>query len=380
MHIIVLEQEPSSRRGGQEVVLFDFCCGLARHGHRIDLLYNQEGDLLDRYREFCTATVKIKRFTVYRKPYIFSFIAELWQTIWQIPSGKDSIVLSNQYQDSLFGCILAFTKNLPFVCYLHIPPPKVLPRTFVERQWSWGLKGVKHAIAVSAKTKLDWVNNGFKAEKIDVVHNGINVEAYNLEDLAVVRKKWHISEDIRVVSYIGRIDKEKGLETLLKAFALLLKTDDNIRLLIAGKPLLQGEEYKKELDQVVIDLGMEKHVSFLGHVTDTASVYQLSDVTVLPSLWSEPFGRTIIESMACGTPVVASRTGGIPEILTGEFQCGLFEPGDERGLSDTLNQIIHWRGRDPQLGQRCRKHVLAKFTSDKMVDGVERVLLRIFER
>jgi glycosyltransferase involved in cell wall biosynthesis len=58
---------------------------------------------------------------------------------------------------------------------------------------------------------------------------------------------------------------------------------------------------------------------------------------------SEPFGRTIVESMACGTSVVGSRTGGIPEILIGEFQNGLFEPGNERDLADTLSRIMNWR-------------------------------------
>ena len=106
-------------------------------------------------------------------------------------------------------------------------------------------------------------------------------------------------------------------------------------------------------------------------------MYQVSDVTVLPSLWSEPFGRTNIESMACGTPVVASRIGGITEILTGEFQAGLFEPGNEQDLADTLSRIISWREKDPDLGKRCRDHVLSNYTLDKMVDGIEKVLLKV---
>jgi glycosyltransferase involved in cell wall biosynthesis len=84
--------------------------------------------------------------------------------------------------------------------------------------------------------------------------------------------------------------------------------------------------------------------------------------------------------MACGTPVVASRTGGIPENLTGEFQSGLFEPGNEQALSDTLNQFMNWRDKDPHLGERCREHVLGKFTLDKMVDGIEKSLLRVVKQ
>jgi len=381
MHIIVLEQEPSSRRGGQEVVLLDFCRGLSQRGHSISLLYTKEGNLLNQYREFCEPVVKVNGFTVYRKPYIFSFLADIWKTNWKISTSKNSIVLSNQYQDSFWGHTLALSKNLPFVCYLHIPPPEIPPTTFIEWQWNIGLKGVGQFIAVSNQTKLNWVNSGFKEEKIDVVYNGIDLEVYKpSRELSIIRKEWNIPEDVRVISYVGRLDKEKGLETLIKAFALLLTSGANARLLIAGKPVLQGEQYKKSLEQLVTDLGVEKYVDFLGHVANTTSIYQVSDVTVLPSLWSEPFGRTVIESMACGTPVVASRTGGIPEILTGEFQHGLFEPENERDLADSLNQIMNWRDEDPQLGERCREHVLSKFTLDKMVDGIEKVLLRVVKQ
>jgi len=90
--------------------------------------------------------------------------------------------------------------------------------------------------------------------------------------------------------------------------------------LIAGNQYCKGE-YQNSLEQLSKNLGIQECVKFLGHVTNTTSVYQISEVSVLP-VWSEPFGRTIIESMACGTPV-ASKTGGIPEILTGEFQNGL---------------------------------------------------------
>jgi glycosyltransferase involved in cell wall biosynthesis len=150
--------------------------------------------------------------------------------------------------------------------------------------------------------------------------------------------------------------------------------------LVAGKSLFQGDDYRKSLEQLATELGIESYINFLGHITNTTSLFQVSDVTVLPSLWSEPFPRSIIESMACGTPVVASRIGGIPESLTGEFQNGLSEPGNEQGLSETLNQIMNWRDKDPLLGERCREYAVSKFSIDTMVDGVENVLEHRFRR
>ncbi|AFZ22784.1 glycosyltransferase [Cylindrospermum stagnale PCC 7417] len=385
MHIIVLELEPTSFRGGQELSLFDVCYGLAQRGHTISLLYTKVGNLLERYQEFCRDVVKVNRFTIYPPQYNFHLLADIWQLQRKIPTTKNSIVLSNQYQDAYFASALALSKNIPHICYLHLPPPdqilelkgvkQFIRDSYIRWQWNIGLKGVNQFIAVSHQTKWDWVNCGLHEQKIHVVHNGINLEVYKPPtDFCLIRKQWNIPQDIRVISYVGRLDKEKGLETLIKAFALLNKNVAKTKLLIAGKSLHQGIDYQKSLEQLSTQLGIENHIEFLGHITNTANLYQVSDVTVLPSLWSEPFGRVVIESMACGTPVVGSRIGGITEILTGKFQNGLFEPGNERNLSDTLNQIINWRNNLPELGKQCRQHILSQFNVEKMINGVEQVL------
>ncbi|MBD2434056.1 MULTISPECIES: glycosyltransferase family 4 protein [Fischerella] len=393
MHLIVLELEPTSCRGGQEIVLFDVCRGLAQRGHTISLVYTKEGNLLEQYQKFCSHVIKANLFTIYPPQYSFHFIADIWNLNSNIPVTENSVLLSNQYQDTFFARALSLSKNIPLVCYLHLPPShrilvrhtetknvkQVLRESYIRWQWQTGLKGVKQFIAVSNQTKQEWVKNGYPEDRIEVVHNGINLEINaSPNNFYLRRKEWNILEDTRVISYVGRLDPEKGLETLIKAFAILLKSGAKTQLLIAGKPINEDEEYQKSLEQLTIDLGINNYVSFLGHITNTTNLYQVSDVTVLPSLWSEPFGRVIVESMACGTPVVASCIGGIPEILTGEFQKGLFEPGNERDLSDTLNQIINWRENDSQLGKRCREHVLKNFSLDKMIDGVEKVLERRF--
>jgi glycosyltransferase involved in cell wall biosynthesis len=370
MQIIALEDEPSSSRGGQELNLVEICRGLSQRGHSISLLYVKEGNLLEKYRGFCDRLINVDGYELNRKrmAHLFNFLLD----IQSIPVRKDSVIFSSRYHDAFFGSTLSLYRNIPLVCYLQLPKTHEL-----SCMHAIGLKGVKQFVAVSNQTKLDWIKGGFEEKKIAVVYNGTDPELFQpTQNFSVTRKEWDIPEDTRVISYIGRLDREKGLETLIKAFALLCKSGFTTRLLIAGKPVSQDEEYQNSLKQLVIDLGIENCVYFLGHVSHTTSVYQVSDVTVLPSIWSEPFGRTIVESMACGTPVVASRIGGIPEILTGEFQNGLFEPENERDLSTTLKQTMYWRENDPQLGKRCREHVLSKFTIDKMVDGIEKVLLK----
>ncbi|MBF2064475.1 MAG: glycosyltransferase family 4 protein [Calothrix sp. C42_A2020_038] len=399
MYIVVLEEKPTSRRGGQELVLFDICRGLAQRGHKIILLYGDNENLLEQYQKFCVQTIKVKQFRVYRPSHIFKFIASIFEINQKIHKSQsqlgNTIILSNQYQDAFIGRILSLTLNFPLICYLHLPPPSktsawqwqlrykelkhYIAMLNLSYQILFGLRGVKKFIAVSKQTKADWVKDSYPGDMIDVVHNGINLDIYKpTTDFQKLREEWDIPEDCRIISYVGRLDKEKGLEILLNAFALLKNTNPSsvkqIKLLIAGKPVLLGEEYKTTLEQLTADLGIQNDVKFLGHVSNTTSLYQVSDVTVLPSRWSEPFPRSIIESMACGTPVVASRTGGIPESLTEEFQRGLFEPGNETELSNTLSQIINWREEDPQLGARCRQHAVSKFSTDRMIRDIEQIL------
>ncbi|MBC6430478.1 glycosyltransferase family 4 protein [Nostoc sp. HG1] len=372
MHIIVLENELTSLRGGQELSLFDVCLGLYKRGHCITLVYLTEGDLLKEYRVFCTELIKINGFRIERRKIIDSLHKFFRDTI-KIKTTKDSVVYSNQYHNSFFAYTLAVSKNIPFVCHLRLPPPQIKKLGF---QWGIGMHGAKHLIAVSSQTKIDWIKQGFKEDKIDVVYNGINIEKFQPSaHLSITKKEWGISDDVEIISYIGRLDKEKGLETLIRGFSLFIKTHKSAKLLIAGKPLCYTEEYKKSLEHLTSELDIADSVKFLSHLTNPVPLYQISDVTVLPSLHSEPFGRTIIESMACGTPVVASRTGGIPEILTGEFKRMLSEPGNVQDLADTLNFVLKWKNLDPQLSTKCREHILDSFYVDKMVDGIEKIIL-----
>ena len=371
MHIIVLENEVSSLRGGQELSLFDVCLGLYKRGHTITLLYITEGDLLKEYRVFCTEIVKVNGFRIERKKIIDS-LQNFFIDVKKIKTTKDGIVYSNQYHNSFFAYILAVSKNIPFVCHLRLPPPQIKKLGF---QWGIGMYGAKRLIAVSSETKIDWIKQGFKEHKIEVVHNGINTNKFKPSaDISIIKNEWGISDDVKIISYIGRLDKEKGLETLIRGFCLFLKTHKSAKLLIAGKPLCQTEEYKKSLEHLTSELGIAGSVKFLNHLTNPIPLYQISDVTVLTSLHSEPFGRTIIESMACGTPVVASRTGGILEILTGEFQNMLCEPGNIQDLADRLNLVLRWKNLDPQLSAKCREHILRSFNVDKMVNGIETII------
>jgi glycosyltransferase involved in cell wall biosynthesis len=122
--------------------------------------------------------------------------------------------------------------------------------------------------------------------------------------------------------------------------------------------------------------GAPDGVLWLPEARDVVTPLHASDVAVLPAHWSEPFGRVVIETMSTGRPVLASRVGGIPEILTGEFDRFLVPPADPDRLAAALLGLVGWPDREPALGQACREHVETSFTLATTAVQVESVLRR----
>lgn len=385
MHLIALEQEPTSLRGGQELNLFEITRGLVKRGHRVSLLYERDGNLVDQYREFCQDVIKIDTFGFDRRKIndVLKFVRSLIQ-IGKVPAAEDSIVFCNAYHSAVFGYAVSSLKRLPFVCYFQIPPCDF------NRQRRFALNSVDEFISVSHQTKMEWVKFGLPEHKIRVIQNGTDPNKFKpAEDFAALRREWGLSEHDRVISYVGRIDESKGIESLIKALGVLNQEGIKPRLLLAGKPVVHydpvkgkecpeaGVKYQKSLEQLAIDLGVGDQVKFLGLLKNPVPLYQVSDLNVLCSIWPEPFARVILESMSCGTPIVGSRTGGTIEALTGDFERGLFTPNDEKDLARCLTELMNWRTQEPQLGEKYRQHVLENFGLEKLVENFEVALLNI---
>ena len=379
MHIIVLEKYPSSQRGGQERSLVDVTRQLAQRGHRITLIYGSSGDLLPQYEAFCDRMIPVRDFAILRSwQSLLWFVADLWTVLHQLRAesqvglqAESTIVYINQPYDVPFAAALSWLKNVPLVCHLRLPSPVDFG---FQRRLTIGR--VKQFISVSAANRQGWISQ-VKAP-IAVVHNGVMPDRFVRQtSLLDLRSAWQIPEGDRVICYVGRLDRMKGLGTLCSAFAKILETHPQSQLLIAGKPLQDEACYQTELEQLCIELGLDDRVRFLGHIDQAIEVFHLSDVSVVPSQWAEPFGRTIIESMMAGTPVVASRVGGISEVLAGEFSSGLFTARDVDDLAQTLGSSLNWRQDDPTLGDRTQDYAKQRFHLDDKVDAIEQIFFQV---
>jgi glycosyltransferase involved in cell wall biosynthesis len=152
--------------------------------------------------------------------------------------------------------------------------------------------------------------------------------------------------DLRI-GYVGRLAPSKGVENLLQAVSRLEQS--NWRLVVAGRGKPEYEAYLKQ------HYGNNPNIEFLGFV-DPHEAYRQIDVLVVPSLWEEPLGMVVLEAYYHGLPVIASRCGGLPEIIEPGRTGILYEPSDPHGLSTALNQLLE----QSSLVQEMRPWILDK--------------------
>jgi glycogen synthase len=171
--------------------------------------------------------------------------------------------------------------------------------------------------------------------------------------------------------FVGRLASNKGLLGLVGAFAELARDDPTAHLLLVGADGGMGDAIAAEVRR----LGLEARVHLVGHVADEAllaATYRDARATVLPSDY-EAFGLVLLESLAQGTPVVASRTGGIPEVVEDGRSGLLVPPGDVAALAGALRRLWDDRALAGRLGAAGRTEVVPRFTWDRAVDRIAAV-------
>ena len=238
---------------------------------------------------------------------------------------------------------------------------KVMAYNHVDR---WSLRHAAHVVTTSEPFIETLEGRGVPASRISVLHSAVGDMPLTAAAIAGARASLGLRDGQRVVLSIGRLSREKGHAHLIQAAATW---QNGARLVIIG----DGPE-RQALERLTRDLGVAGRVTLPGITNDVAPFYALADVFVLPSL-SEGSPNVLLEAMASGLPIVASRVGGVPELAEDGVTALLGPPKDPAFIARAVDLLF----KDPELGRRlgaaARRAVLSRHTPEQRAATLNRL-------
>jgi glycosyltransferase involved in cell wall biosynthesis len=210
-----------------------------------------------------------------------------------------------------------------------------------------------------------------------VIYNGTDLSAFRPGvNREATRSSLGLKPADIAVAIVGRLTPWKGHRELLRAVGALAGEQANVKLLVVGEVAFWEDIYEAELRRMAEDLRVADRVRWLGFRKDVPDILAASDIFALPSV-DEPFGRAIVEAMACEKPVVATRSGGVPEIVV-EGETGLLvSPGDDGELAAALRQLTGSEELRRRMGKAGRERAMRLFDVNRTAAQVQELYAQL---
>ena len=365
------------KRGGDVNVCNNLAKELSRRGHEVTIITsNFEFD--ESYAKLIEKEgVKVLTFHCYSSLFLFLYTPSMGKWLENNLKTFDMVHIHDlrSYQ-SIVSYRYACKFNVPFIIQPHGSTLRMISKEKLKLLYDvfFGNKIMKSAnsvIAVSKEERSYDLEMG--AKKVEVIYNGVETDLYdNLPEYG--RFKENISVENKIILYLGRINKSKGLATLIRAFSLLKEDySEKVTLIIAGS----DENYKNVLEKLVKNLDLCDDVKFIGFVSDEdkISAFRDSDLFVHSVRYMGGVGLAPIEAVLAGTPIVVSE--GCGELIS-DIDCGyLVKFGDEIALKDALIYVLKNPVEAKKKTDLCKDYILKNFKWEVVAENVERLYLNI---
>jgi glycosyltransferase involved in cell wall biosynthesis len=286
-----------------------------------------------------------------------------------LKEAKVKIIQTFHFASDMLGPLLAEIANVPIVvssrrdmgfkkkCY-HMWAYRLI-NCFVDKIIV-NSRAVRNSVSIQEK---------ITPKKMITIYNGVNLKSFymSVDKNKKLKEQLGLPFQCPIVGMIANLHPIKGYPDFLRAACIILKKIINTHFLIVG-----DGEMKTELEKTAVDLGIEGNVHFLGERADIPAILSIIDVSVLSS-YSEGFSNTILESMAMGKPVVATRVGGNPEIISHGVNGYLIEPNAPRDLAKAILNLLYDKALARLMGRNGRQTVEKHFNEEKMVEEITRL-------
>ncbi|MPZ18553.1 MAG: glycosyltransferase [Luteitalea sp.] len=276
---------------------------------------------------------------------------------------------ANSQKAFVVACLAGVLAHRPVIWDLNdLLIPAHFSRTNIRIDVALANYVARRVIANSQASAAAFVAQGGRQDKVRVVYNGIASDAFDAvteADVEAVRRELQL-DGKPLVGLFGRLGEWKGQDVALEAMCHL----PDVRLLLVGDALFGEERYRAALRTQVTRLGLTDRVRFLGFRSDVPRLMRLVQAVLHTSKAPEPFGRVIVEGMLAERPVVATRAGGVEEILEDGVTGILVSPGDPVELATAVRDLLANPQRANELGKAARRSAKARFSVDTMVRGM----------
>jgi len=359
----ILHTEWSDGLGGQEKRVLAEAAGLAERGHHVVIACRERSRIR---HEAEKAGLPVRTFPL-RKPYDIGSIIGLSRFIMR---DRFDVVNTHSGVDAWIGGVAAKLAGAPVLArtrHLNIPLNRSILNFIHYLPDMYITCGENMRQMLIGKC-------GFPAERVVSIPTGCDPAFNSVARDRSAKKKFGISEDAPVITNVGILRSVKGHEVTFRAAAAVVESIPGAKFLIVG----DGPRMTV-LKNYVNELNIADHVIFTGFVDNIAEVYSLTDVAVLSS-WSEGLPQSLLQAMASGVPVVATRVGGVPEVVIHGKSGILVEAGDHEALAGGILQVLNDPGFASALIRNARELIQREHSLDHMIDKIEDLYNKLLEQ
>jgi glycosyltransferase involved in cell wall biosynthesis len=189
----------------------------------------------------------------------------------------------------------------------------------------------------------------FPADKIEVIHNGIDLSKYKRipdDDIGRLKKHYGIKDNDMVIGEVANLRSMKGHVDIINAIPTLIEKHKNVKFFFAGEDASNGE-----IARYAEEKNVDKYIIFAGFCNNIPEILSLFDIFILPSLW-EGLPTAIIEAMAMGLPIISTKVGGIPELIDNAKNGILIEPKSPQQIASAILYLLENKDLAKSMGER----------------------------
>lgn len=357
----------STEIGGGNRSLLSLAKELKRRGHALTVVSPGEGPLDQACREQ-SLDVVVMPWRANQNARLADLLAMSWRWLSLIRERSIDIVHANDLMGGRSVALACRLTGRPLVCHIRFSPDPALI------DWAFRRLPKPHSLIFNSHSLAGDCGPGFRRAlprtEQHTIHNGVDLDEFNAQprrDGGPFR-----------IAIIANLLPVKGHRDFLMAARRLLDRGRDAEFWIVGEDI-HGTGYRQELERYAEEIGVSEKVRFWGHRSDVAQLLTQVDVVACSS-HVEPFGRCVIESMASGRPIAATRVGGIPEIVTHD-ETGLLSPAhDPDALAKNLDLLLNDQDLRDRLAKAGRRAVVDRFSHTRHADLVEQVYARAIRR